>query len=341
MAQDPILTPAPGSQNGASTAREREVTEPDSSTISSGLASAAAAAALAASEFVGRVDKIGADEVAVGAMRRVLSAMPISGVVVIGEGEKDEAPMLANGERLGRGGLALDIAVDPIEGTELVASGAPRALTVIAAAPRGSMFDPGPCFYMDKLIVGSAAVGTVSLDAPMSDTVKALSASYEIPISSVNVAVLNRPRNQDKIDAIVRAGARVWKVDNVDVGPAIMALLDDAGVHATVGIGGTPEGVATSAAVVALGGEIQARLAPQTPDEMSATREHFGNVETILGTGDLMNTERTWFAACGITGDAFFPAAGMQTEARVLSISTEFDPPFRWITFVPKERSEA
>ena len=281
---------------------------PESTTdpIAAVLAKVTAAAAAGAIPHVGTGEKEVADQAAVDAMRRLLMASPIDATIIIGEGEKDEAPMLGAGERLGAGGLALDIAVDPVEGTSLLAEDRNGAMAIIGAAPRGAMFDPGPAFYMDKLIVGANCAGHVDLDAPMEDTIRTIARCEGIKPDEVCVAMLYRPRNADRLAGVRRAGARCLLLDHGDVGPSLFAALGDSSIHAVAGIGGTPEGIAIACALRGMGAEIQGRLAPQLPDEAQAVSEYFDDPGALLTSEDLVAAGPAWFAAAGITGGGPF-----------------------------------
>ncbi|MGE4566767.1 MAG: fructose-bisphosphatase class II family protein [Acidimicrobiales bacterium] len=298
------------------------------------LGAATSAAAVAAAPFAGRGEKEEADQVAVDAMRSTLMAAPIEANIMIGEGEKDEAPMLGAGERLGQGGPSLDLAVDPVEGTSLLAEGRPGAMAILGAAPRGAMFDPGPAFYMDKLVVGKRSAGQVELDAPMEETIKIIARCEEIPIDEVCVALLYRPRNAERLAGIRRVGAKCLLLDHGDVGPALLAGIEGSTVHAVVGIGGTPEGVAVACALRGLGAGIQARLAPQFPEEQRKVQEFFSDPTALLSDEDLVAPGPAWFAATGITGDGLFKAAsaegdGYQTHTLVISYESEGS--WRWV----------
>ncbi|PFG31742.1 fructose-bisphosphatase class II family protein [Paramicrobacterium agarici] len=222
-------------------------------------------AAVAASRFVGSGDKVGVDHAAVVAMRDAFETVPVDASIVVGEGEKDEAPMLYAGERLGAGGPEVDVAVDPVDGTRLAAEARPGSVAVLAAAPRGALLDPGHVFYMEKLIcVGAGA--TLSLERSLTENLQILASALERPLSSLRVAVQSRPRNQGYIDEARDAGASVVPFADGDVIESLRAARGD-GVDLLIGIGGAPEGVLTSVAVAALGGHMQARLAPQTAGE--------------------------------------------------------------------------
>lgn len=260
------------------------------------------AAALAASPWVGRGQKEAGDGAAVDAMRQMMATVEVDGVIVIGEGEKDKAPMLFNGERVGTGhGPAVDVAVDPVEGTNLLAKGLNNALAILAAAPRGAMFDPGPAFYMDKLVVGPEAAGKVDLDAPVAETLAIVAGAKGVHVGELTVVILDRPRNLDRITAAREAGARVRLITDGDVGPSVMTGLPGSGVDLVMGIGGTPEGVAIACAMRGLGGEIQGRLAPQSDGERARVEAAGLDPARKLAHDDLVRGEDHLFAATAIT----------------------------------------
>ncbi|MDX6361787.1 MAG: fructose,6-bisphosphatase, partial [Streptomyces sp.] len=226
------------------------------------------AAAMAAGRWVGRGDKIGADGAAVRAMRTLVSTVSMNGVVVIGEGEKDEAPMLFNGEHVGDGtGAEVDIAVDPIDGTTLTAKGMTNAIAVLAAADRGTMFDPSAVFYMDKLVTGHEAAEVVDISAPVAHNIQAVAKAKGADVEDVTVCILDRPRHEDLVHQVRLAGARIKFISDGDVAGAVMACTEGTGVDLLLGIGGTPEGIITACAVKCLGGVIQGKLWPQKKSE--------------------------------------------------------------------------
>ena len=248
-------------------------------------------AALAAAPWVGRGDKDLADGAAVAAMRTMINTVDMNGIVVIGEGEKDNAPMLHNGENVGNGeGPNCDVAVDPIDGTSLTAQGVNGAISVIAVAPRGTMFDPQDSFYMNKLVTGPAAAHAIDLKASVAQNISAVARAKNLAISDVTVVLLNRPRHLELITEIRQAGARIRLIQDGDVAAAIETALPDSGVDLLMGIGGTPEGVITAAAMICLGGSIQGQL---HRDGVNDSR--------ILTTKDLCNSEDVFFAATGVT----------------------------------------
>jgi fructose-1,6-bisphosphatase II len=259
-------------------------------------------AAMAASRWVGRGDKLGADGAAVDAMRTVLSTVPMSGVVVIGEGEKDEAPMLFNGEHVGDGSQPeTDVAVDPIDGTTLTAMGRGNALAVIAVSERGSMFDPGPCFYMEKIAVGPSAVGSIDVTATPTQNLKWIAKAKGESVRDLTVMILDRDRHKELIEEVRSTGARIRLISDGDILGAIATARPEAGVDVLFGIGGTPEGVIAAAALKCMGGEIQGRLWPRSEAERIAAIEAGYDIDRILTTDDLVQGDNCFFAATGIT----------------------------------------
>jgi fructose-1,6-bisphosphatase II len=252
-------------------------------------------AAAAARGWLGRHDKDAADAAAVAAMRAALAGAPFDGMVVIGEGEKDAAPMLANGERLGRGGRAYDIAVDPLDGTRLVAERLPGSIAVIALAPRGTMFDPVDVFYMDKLICSGVGRGVVDIRMPVADNLAAFARVTARPVSALSVVVLDKPRHSGLIADIRAAGASVHLVGEGDVAAAVRAARGD--VDFVLGIGGTPEGVIAACAVRALGGFMQGRLAPQSPEQRATALAAGHDLERILELHDLVASDDVLFVS--------------------------------------------
>jgi fructose-1,6-bisphosphatase II len=260
------------------------------------------AAAMAAGRWVGRGDKNGADGAAVRAMRALVSTVSMNGVVVIGEGEKDEAPMLFNGERVGDGtGPECDIAVDPIDGTTLNAKGMPNAIAVLAAADRGSMFDPSAVFYMDKLVTGPEAADFVDIDAPVSVNIRRVAKAKRVTPEDVTVVVLDRPRHEGIIKEIREAGARIKLISDGDVAGSIYALREGTGVDLLLGIGGTPEGIISACAVKCLGGTIQGKLWPKDDEERARAIDAGHDLDRVLTTDDLVSGENVFFVATGIT----------------------------------------
>ncbi len=260
------------------------------------------AAALAAARMVGRGDKEGADQAAVDAMRNVLDSVSMDGVVVIGEGEKDEAPMLYNGEQIGDGNLPqVDVAVDPLEGTRLTALGMPSAIAVIALAERGSMFDPGPCVYMEKLAGGPEIADLLDLDRPLPEMLALVAERKGIDIRDVMVVMLDRERHHDAMRQVREAGARVRLIMDGDVSAAMLAVSDNSPVDLLWGIGGTPEGVISAAAIKCIGGELVGRLWPRNDEERSAAEEAGYDLTKVLSCDDLIAGEDVFFSATGVT----------------------------------------
>ncbi len=260
------------------------------------------AAAMAAGRWVGRGDKNGADGAAVRAMRTLVHTVSMNGVVVIGEGEKDEAPMLFNGERVGDGtGPECDIAVDPIDGTTLTAKGMTNAIAVLAAADRGSMFDPSAVFYMDKLVTGPEAADFVDIDAPVSVNIRRVAKAKRSTPEDVTVVILDRPRHEGLIDEIRDTGARIKLISDGDVAGSILALREGTGVDLLLGIGGTPEGIISACAVKCLGGTIQGKLWPKDDEERQRAIDAGHDLDRVLMTDDLVSGENVFFVATGIT----------------------------------------
>ncbi len=287
------------------------------------LARATEAAALAAARWVGRGQKNEGDGAAVNALRLLLETVRMDGIVVIGEGEKDDAPMLYNGERVGNGsGPLVDVAVDPVEGTNLLAKGRPNSIAVVAVAPRGTMFNPGPAFYMDKLVVGPEAAGLVDLEAPVAETLAIVARAKGLDMDEVTVVILDRPRNQARIQAVREAGARIRLITDGDVAPSLMAALPGTGIDVVMGIGGTPEGVITACAMHGLGGEIQGCLAPQTHTERERIEAAGLAIGRKLTLAELAAGDDHFFAATGITQGDFlrgvrYTATGAITHSLV------------------------
>lgn len=288
-----------------------------------GLIRVTEAAALAAGRHVGRGDKNQADGVAVAAMRSVLNTMNMDGIVVIGEGEKDNAPMLFNGEELGNkgGGPTVDIAVDPIDGTTLTANGLPNAIAVIALSERGSMFDPGPVMYMDKIAVGPEAAGVIHIEASVKENLDAVAKAKQTEVDELTVVVLDRPRHVDLISEIREAGARIKLIADGDVAGAIATARRGSGVDVLMGIGGTPEAVIAAAALKCLGGELIGKLHPRDDQEKSQAIELGYNLDQILTNDDFVGDD-IYFAATGITdGDLLQGVRYEQERAITYSLS--------------------
>jgi fructose-1,6-bisphosphatase II len=279
----------------------RETSKPDRN-LALELVRVTEAAALAAARWVGRGDKEQADQAAVDAMRLLLDTVPMDGVVVIGEGEKDEAPMLYNGERIGDGSPPeVDIAVDPLEGTTLTARGMPSALAVIALAERGTMFDPGPCVYMEKLAGGPGISDILSLDEPLPDVIRKVAERKEVEPTEVRVIMLDRPRHEEQVEAIREVGARIRFISDGDVSAALFAVSRGTGVDLLWGIGGTPEGVLSAAAIKCLGGELLGKLWPRDDEERQAAVKAGYDLDEVLDANRLVAGNDVFFAATGVT----------------------------------------
>jgi fructose-1,6-bisphosphatase II len=260
------------------------------------------AAAMAAARWMGRGDKEGADGAAVDAMRIVLGGVPMAGVVVIGEGEKDEAPMLYNGERIGDGTPPdTDVAVDPIDGTTPTALGRGGALSVIAVGERGTFFNPGPCVYMEKLAVGPEAAGKVSLEQSATDNLRAVAEAKGESVRDVTAVILDRPRHADLIEEVRLTGARIRLITDGDVAGAIATAWPESGADVLLGIGGTPEGVIAAAALKCMGGELQGRLWPRNEEERQESERLGYDLDRVLTLEDLVRGDNCFFAATGIT----------------------------------------
>jgi fructose-1,6-bisphosphatase II len=282
------------------------------------------AAAMAAGRWVGRGDKNGADQAAVDAMRLMLDTVSMSGRVVIGEGEKDEAPMLYNGEEVGNGqGPDVDVAVDPLEGTRLTALGMPNAIAVIAVAERGTMFFPGAAVYMDKIAVGPEAADAIDIEAPPAENVERVAKAKEMHPEDVSVVVLDRDRHVELIAALRECGAKVRLITDGDVAPSIAAARAGTGVDMLMGIGGTPEGVISAAAIKCLGGAIQGKLWPRDDEERQELVDASYDVDRVLTTDDLVAGDDVFVAATGVTDGALlhgvrYTGAGAETESIVM-----------------------
>jgi fructose-1,6-bisphosphatase II len=260
------------------------------------------AGAMAAGRWVGRGDKNGADGVAVNAMRSLINTVEMNGIVVIGEGEKDQAPMLYNGERVGDGtGPEYDVAVDPIDGTTLTAKGMNNAISVMAVAPRGAMYDPSAVFYMEKLVTGHEAADLVDIRLPVTENISIVAKAKGVQPSDITVCVLDRPRHAELVDEIRLTGARIKFISDGDVAGAIMAARPGTGVDMLVGVGGTPEGIITACAMKCLDGVIQARLWPTSDDERQRAIDAGLVLDEVLYTEDLVSSDDCFFVATGIT----------------------------------------
>ncbi|MBV9853224.1 MAG: class II fructose-bisphosphatase [Streptosporangiaceae bacterium] len=266
------------------------------------LARVTEAASMAAARWVGRGDKNGADGAAVNAMRMLINSVSMKGVVVIGEGEKDHAPMLYNGEEVGDGtGPACDVAVDPIDGTRLCANGMPNAVSVLAVAERGSMYDPSAVFYMDKIATGPEAANMVDIEAPPAANIMAVARAKACGPQDVTVVILDRPRHKELIAAVRATGARIHLITDGDVAGAIMAARDGTGIDLMLGTGGTPEGIVAACALKCLGGVILGKLAPRDEAERRRALDAGHDLDRVLTTDDLVASDDVFFAATGIT----------------------------------------
>jgi fructose-1,6-bisphosphatase II len=285
------------------------------------------AAAMAAARWVGRGDKNGADGVAVNAMRTMISTVAMNGTVVIGEGEKDNAPMLFNGEQVGDGtGPECDVAVDPIDGTTLTAKGMSNAVAVMAVAPRGSMYDPSAVFYMEKLVTGPEAADVVDIRLPVAENIAAVAKAKDTKSSDITVIVLDRPRHDKLVDEIRETGARIKFIVDGDVAGAISAARAGSGADLLMGIGGTPEGIVAACAMKALGGTIQGRLWPKDNEERQRALDAGHNLDPdfVLHTDDLVTGDDCFFVATGITdgdlmrGVQYLPHGAVVTDSLVM-----------------------
>jgi fructose-1,6-bisphosphatase II len=266
------------------------------------LVRATEAAAMAAGRWVGRGDKNGGDGAAVDAMRALIGTVAMRGTVVIGEGEKDEAPMLFNGEEVGDGtGAECDVAVDPIDGTTLMAKGMPNAVSVLAVAERGTMYDPSAVFYMEKLATGPEAADVVDITAPPGENIRRVARAKGLDVEDVTVCVLDRPRHEDLVQQVRAAGARITFMSDGDVAGAIMAARETTGVDLLLGIGGTPEGIIAAAAMTCLGGVLQGRLWPRDDEERAKAIAAGHDLDQVLTTRDLVRSDNVFFVATGIT----------------------------------------
>ncbi|UCH75189.1 MAG: class II fructose-bisphosphatase [Rhodospirillales bacterium] len=284
------------------------------------------AAARAAFDWIGRGDKIEADLAGVDAMRRAFDDLPARGVVVIGEGQKDQAPELYKGEELGDPAAALqfDIAVDPVEGTSYLAKGMTNAMAVIAMAPRGTLFDPGPAFYMEKFAGPSEVRGKIDPEAPVADKLAMLGKALGRRVSDLTVYVLEKPRHKELVARIYAAGARVALYPAGDVAGALMAAIPDSGIDALIGTGGTPEGVISACAIRLLGGEFLGRLDPQLPSEIVAVREAGLDTRRWYAADELVRSNEAYFCATGITTGLLFEGvertrSGERTQTLMIS----------------------
>ena len=260
------------------------------------------AGAMAAGRWVGRGDKEGGDGAAVDAMRELVNSVSMRGVVVIGEGEKDNAPMLYNGEEVGNGdGPDCDFAVDPVDGTTLMSKGMPNAISVLAVSERGTMFDPSAVFYMNKIAVGPDAADVIDITAPIGENIRRVAKRLNESVADVTVCILDRPRHAQLISEVREAGARIRLISDGDVAGAISACRPNSGTDLLAGIGGTPEGIITACAVKALGGMIQGRLAPKDEEERQAAIAAGHDLDRVLEANDLVASDNCYFVATGIT----------------------------------------
>jgi fructose-1,6-bisphosphatase II len=286
----------------SSTPRQNPKREEPDRNLAMELVRVTEAAAMAAGRWVGRGDKNGGDQAAVDAMRKLVGSVSMRGVVVIGEGEKDEAPMLFNGEEVGNGqGPECDVAVDPIDGTTLMSKGMPNALAVLAVSERGSMFDPSAVFYMEKIATGPEAAEVIDLSVPVAENIKRVAKATRMDISDITVCILDRPRHDDLVRQVREAGARITFITDGDVAGAIAAARPDTGVDLLMGIGGTPEGIISAAALRCMGGAIQGRLWPRDDAERQAALDAGHDLDRILTTEDLVRGDNVFFCATGIT----------------------------------------
>jgi fructose-1,6-bisphosphatase II len=279
---------------------------------------------MAAGRWVGRGDKNGGDGAAVDAMRKLIGTVSMRGVVVIGEGEKDQAPMLYNGEHVGNGeGPECDVAVDPIDGTTLMSKGMPNAIAVLAATERGAMFDPSAVFYMEKIAVGPEAADVIDLDAPVEENIRRVAKAKHTDVSDVTVCILDRARHADLVKQVRQAGARIHFISDGDVAGAISAARPNTGVDMLMGIGGTPEGIIAACALKCMGGAIQGRLWPKDEAERAKAIEAGHDLDRVLTTNDLVSGDNAFFVATGITdGDLLrgvhYRSGGCTTQSIVM-----------------------
>jgi fructose-1,6-bisphosphatase II len=282
------------------------------------------AAAMAAGRWVGRGDKNGGDGAAVDAMRKLIGTVSMRGVVVIGEGEKDEAPMLYNGEQVGNGdGPECDVAVDPVDGTTLMSKGMPNAVSVLAVAERGSMYDPSAVFYMEKIAAGPEAADVIDLTAPVAENIRLVARAKGGDVSDVTVCILDRPRHEQLVKEIREAGARIHFIADGDVAGAISAARPDTGVDLLLGVGGTPEGIITACAMKCMGGAIQGRLWPRDDAERRRALDAGHDLDRVLTTDDLVRGDNVFFCATGVTDGSLlsgvqYRAGGCTTQSIVM-----------------------
>jgi fructose-1,6-bisphosphatase II len=288
------------------------------------LARVTEAAAMASARWVGRGDKNAADGAAVNAMRLLINSVAMNGIVVIGEGEKDKAPMLFNGEQVGDGtGPLCDVAVDPIDGTRLAANGMPDAISVLAVSARGAMYDPSAVFYMSKLVTGPEAADVVDIDAPAAANIAAVARAKHLSPHDVTVIILDRPRHAGLIEEVRATGARIKLITDGDVAGAILAARGGTGIDLLLGVGGTPEGVIAACAVKCLGGVILGKLAPSDDAERAKAVDAGHDLDRVLTTDDLVASDDAFFAATGVTNGELlagvrFKAGGATTNSLVM-----------------------
>ena len=305
------------------TSQDRRPEEPDRN-LALELVRVTEAAAMAAGRWVGRGDKNGGDGAAVDAMRKLIGTVSMRGVVVIGEGEKDQAPMLYNGEHVGNGeGPECDVAVDPIDGTTLMSKGMPNAIAVLAATERGAMFDPSAVFYMEKLAVGPEAADVIDITAPVAENIRRVAKAKHTDVSDVTVCILDRARHADLVKAVRQAGARIHFISDGDVAGAISAARPNTGVDMLIGIGGTPEGIIAACALKCMGGAIQGRLWPRDDEERAKAVAAGHDLDRVLTTNDLVSGDNAFFCATGITdGDLLrgvhYRTGGATTQSIVM-----------------------
>src|SRR6195952_6003733 len=285
----------PSGENSVTSTQSRRPEAPDRN-LALELVRVTEAAAMAAGRFVGRGGKNGGDGAAVDAMRKLIGSVSMRGTVVIGEGEKDEAPMLYNGEEVGNGdGPECDVAVDPVDGTTLMAKGMPNALAVLAVSERGTMFDPSAVFYMEKIATGPEAAEVIDISAPVAENIKRVAKAKQLGISDITVCILERPRHDELVRQVREAGARITFITDGDVAGAIAAARPGTGVDLLIGIGGTPEGIIAAAALRCLGGVMQARLCPRDDAERRAALDAGHDLDRVLSTEDLVRGDNVFF----------------------------------------------
>ncbi|MDD4600288.1 Fructose-1,6-bisphosphatase class 2 [bioreactor metagenome] len=285
------------------------------------------AAAISSARWMGKGEKIAADQAAVDAMRTAFDSVSISGTVVIGEGEMDEAPMLYIGEKVGAGGIEVDIAVDPVEGTNLVAKGRPGSIAVLAIAPRGGLLH-APDMYMDKIMVGPKAAGKIHIDAPVKENLKAVASALDRAVEDLTVVILDRERHSKIMKEVRDAGARIKLITDGDVSPAVSVGIEGSGVHMVLGVGGAPEGVLAAAALKCLGGDMQGKLWPENDSEIERARTMgIADINKVLTIDDMVHGEDLFFVATAITdaellnGVRFF-GGGARTHSIVMRYKT-------------------